>query len=294
MNVNHTRNSFPISALFALAFAAPAAALIGGHPDSDGRFGFVVSLAAGAGRCSAAKIGPRTFLTAAHCVIDVPGGGLAPAFQAGGEVLISNRTAPGPDDYRRLRVTRTLLPPAFAAALGRLHAYQQSQIADLRSRYTGAALDARVHHLQSQSRISDRFPDAALVRLAEDTPEIASVAVARGPLAAGAAVVLVGYGCEQATDLTAGRPVPVRRSWGESAVIRVDAVNFYSYASQLRLGTPALCPGDSGGPVLHAGRVVGVHGTVWGLGALGSARSNMSVNLNGLADWSAWRDAPRD
>lgn len=279
-----------LTAALLLALVPPAAALIGGSLDTGERFGFVVALAAGDRRCTAAKIGPRTFLTAAHCVIDVPSGGFAPAFQPGGRVLVSNRSVPGAADYQSLAVTRTLLPPAFAVAFARLHDYQETQIADYQSRYVGEDLTRRVRHLQAQSRISDRFPDVALVRVGTDTPAIPVVAVDRGPLPAGAAVLLVGYGCERLARPGAGDPVTPRRTWGETRVIRVDPVNFYSFAAGLRSGTPSLCPGDSGGPVLRGGRVVGVHGTVWGLAARGPARSNMSVNLRSLADWEGWRD----
>jgi S1-C subfamily serine protease len=79
----------------------------------------------------------------------------------------------------------------------------------------------------------------------------------------------------------------VRRS-GRSRVIRVDAVNFYTDAGQRAAHAPSLCPGDSGGPVLHQGRVVGVHTVVFGLNRRHGARSNMAVNLAPLADWSAW------
>jgi Trypsin len=74
-------------------------------------------------------------------------------------------------------------------------------------------------------------------------------------------------------------------------VIRADAVNFYTFAADLRPGSPTTCPGDSGGPVLKDGQVVGVHGSVYGLSARDAARSNMSVNLHPLAGWDAWSQA---
>jgi len=277
-------------ALILCGVSAPLSALIGGQPDTDGRYASVVSLRiAPDRRCTATKIAPRTFLTAAHCVIDIPTGELARPFQPGGEVQVSNSAEPaGSTSYQTLVVAQTRLPPAFATALKRLHAYQEGQIADFRTRYQGEDLTRRIAYLHQHSRITDRFPDLALVQVRTATPAIAVTPVDLNPLAAGAPVVLVGYGCERVADLALGSRAPVRRTWGASRVIRVDAVNFYSFAPELSAGTPALCPGDSGGPVLRDGRVVGVHGTVWGLGAQDSARSNMSVNLAPLGDWDAW------
>jgi hypothetical protein len=68
-------------------------------------------------------------------------------------------------------------------------------------------------------------------------------------------------------------------------VIRVDSVNFYTFAHRMHPGAPSLCPGDSGGPVMRAGKIVGVHGTVYGLAREHGARSNMSVNLQTVQPW---------
>jgi hypothetical protein len=286
-----------VVALCLLCLSTPTRALIGGMLDADNRFGAVVSLRTTAGRwCSATKIAPRAFLTAAHCVIDVPSGGLAGPFRAGGRVLVSGQAEPkGASDYLSLTVVRTQLPAAFETALGRLHAYQEGRIAELRERYSGQDLARRVRRVYADAHISPRFPDLALVQVADATPAIPMLTLDLGPLARGDAVVLVGYGCERVADLARGRQRPKagRRTWGRSRIIRVDEVNFYTFAAQLLPGTPSLCPGDSGGPVLRAGRVVGVHGTVYGLGPTDSARSNMSVNLHSLSDWDAWPDSGR-
>ncbi len=111
-------------------------------------------------------------------------------------------------------------------------------------------------------------------------------------MAAEEAVTLVGYGCAHLADRQdeqQRQPFGHRR-WARTQVIRVDAVNFYSYAEHLRADAPSLCPGDSGGPVLRDGKVVGVHGTVYGIGSAGGAHSNMSVNLHALRTWDALQD----
>ncbi|WP_186343129.1 trypsin-like serine protease [Allochromatium palmeri] len=282
--------SFWLAIGFALV-ASPAWALINGQFDDEGRYGAVVALwSEGERRCSATKIDSNTFLTAAHCVVDVARGKLSSPFQPGGTLLISARPESRPSDTQALVVANTELPPAFAAGLQRLYDYQQSRIEEYRARYNGEDLARRIRRVQADSRITDRFPDAALVRVVTPTPAIPQLPVSLAPLPAGADVILVGYGCERVSDWRRSdrRDRPARRLWGRSQVIRVDGVNFYTFGSERRAGSATLCPGDSGGPVLLDGRVVGVHGTVWGLSHRDTARSNMSVNLHGLIDWKAW------
>lgn len=282
--------SFWLAFGFALV-ADPTLALINGQFDDEDRYGAIVALwSEGERRCSATKIGPYTFLTAAHCVVDVTRGDLSSPFQSGGTLKISARPESRPGDTQALVVTKTELPTAFAEGLKRLYDYQQSLIADYRSRYSGEDLLRRIRHVQADSRITDRFPDAALVHVVTPTPAIPQLSVSLAPLHAGTDVILVGYGCEHVIDWrrTDRRERPARRLWGHSQVIRVDSVNFYTFGSERRDGSATLCPGDSGGPVLFDDRVVGVHGTVWGLSHRDTARSNMSVNLHALSDWQAW------
>ena len=71
-------------ALVLVGLCGPLQALIGGQPDAEGCFGSVVSLRTDPGqRCTATKIGVRRFVTAAHCVTDIPTGTLAGSFQPG-------------------------------------------------------------------------------------------------------------------------------------------------------------------------------------------------------------------
>ncbi|WP_366929658.1 trypsin-like serine protease [uncultured Thiodictyon sp.] len=279
-------------ALLLCTLAGSLQALIGGQPDSVERYGFVVSLKSAPGqRCTATKIGPRIFLTAAHCVVDIPAGTLGRPWQPGGKILVSNRAEPsGDSDYQTLNVTGTRLLESFASALSRLHAYQNARIAEYRGRYSGEDLARRIRRLYMESHITARFPDLAIVLVDDETPSIPVACVDLRRLVREADVILVGYGCERVAEARR-ESAPVRRTWGRSRVIRVDAVNFYTFAGDLRPGSPAICPGDSGGPVLRDGKVVGVHGTVYGLGARDSARSNMSVNLHPLAGWDAWPQA---
>ena len=244
-------------------------------------------------RCTATKIAPRRFLTAAHCVANTAQGTVDQAFAPGSTILVSNALAPtGRADFVRLRVARAHLPPAFEQALKRLHAYQEKLIRQYRQSHSGAELERRIRHVATQNHLTARVPDLAIVEVREHSANIPLAGIDFAALAADEAVRLVGYGCER-FDQRDGRSnaVPLRRrKWGETRVIRVDPVNFYTFAQRMRAGAPSLCPGDSGGPVMRAGKVVGVHGTVYGLARTHGARSNMSVNLQAM---QAWLDAHR-
>ena len=279
-----------VTVLVAGTIASSAAlALIDGALDDARRYEAVVLVVAGTSRrCTATKIAERHFLTAAHCVANTSRGALDRTFAPGSTIRVSNRLAPaGPGDFLRLQVTRVHLPPEFKQALQGLFAYQEKLIRQYRDKYSGAELERRVRHVESQNHFTSRVADLAVVEVRERTPKIPSARLDFAPLVADEAVRLVGYGCESFDkgargDKTSSRS---RRKWGETLVIRVDTVNFYTFAHRMRPGAPSLCPGDSGGPVMRAGKVVGVHGTVYGLARTHGARSNMSVNLRSVQPW---------
>ena len=268
------------------AYPVSVLALLGGQVDTDEGFSAVVVLTKqGAPHCSATRIGPTALLTAAHCVANSRTGGVDDAFQTGRRLLVSQRTAPQtPADFIELTIERTVLHPAYQAALRRFFVYKQQQILDYQSRYAGDDLAQRIRLLEADSHFTSRFPDVAILLVREVTDEIPVIDIDCEPLHAGETVQLVGYGYESLKHPTRARQAHPfgRRNWGTTQVIRVDPVNFYTYGGLMRAGMPSLSPGDSGGPVLRAGRVVGVHGTVYGLSHLDAARSNMSVNLSGL------------
>lgn len=285
--------------LLVLLTACPTSvlALLGGQADADEAFSAVVILTKqGAPHCSATKIGPTTFLTAAHCVANIRTGELDDAFRTGSRVPVSQRTAPKvPADFVGLTIERTVLHPSYEAALRRFHAYKEQKIQDYRQRYIGDDLALRIRRLEVDSHFTSRFPDVAIFLVREATDGIPVVEIDCEPLHAGERVQLVGYGYETLKHPTLARQTHPfgRRNWGTTQVIRVDPVNFYTYGGLMHAGMPSLSPGDSGGPVLRAGRVVGVHGTVYGLSHLDAARSNMSVNLSGLGATQDGRDGCR-
>jgi hypothetical protein len=281
-----------LSLTCALLLAPPAGlALIGGEPDRDERYAAVVQII-GEGdsrqRCSATKIGEQRFLTAAHCVMDMDSGLLHPTHQPGGSFRITNAVSPKTEaDFIAVRTTATLIPPAFRAGLEELIAVRAQRIAQLKQKYAGGELVWHISRLKAKHVLTTRFPDVAVIEVDRPTPTIATAVLDLASSLEGASVTLVGYGCRSLEAWREGSKSPNydERRWADTQVVRVDAINFYSYAGRTRADAPSLCPGDSGGPVMHNGKVVGVHGAAFELDTAGGPRSNMAVNLSELRRW---------
>ncbi len=275
--------------LVPLLIAIRAEALVAARLDDPPRYAAVVVMLVGEGKlCSATKIGTYRFLTAAHCVADTSTGAVASAFAVGRPIQVSNAVAPARRDFLLLHLERADLHPDFKLALEHFYEYKEKLITGYRERYKGVDLELRIRKIESDNRFTSSHPDLAVVTVRERTPGIPNAEIDFEPLTAEDQVNLVGYGCEAGQDVA---PVSKygRRRWGETRVIRIDPVNFYTFAHQMRTGAPSLCPGDSGGPVMREGKVVGVHGTVYGLSDKLGARSNMSVNLTDYKDWPLLR-----
>lgn len=279
-----------------LLMTPSAFALSGGQSDSAQRHPEVVTLRGEqmAGGCSAVKIGSHSLLTAAHCVVDAGSGELRSAFQPGGSIKLDNayRQESGADALTVV-VAQTLLPESYRQGLAKFADYRRQRLAELSEGASTLPAATLEQGLRMRHHFAARYPDVALLRLRTATPSIPARAVDFTPLRAGAEVELVGFGCAldhpsagSGEGPNPGFPAVRRSAW--STVIRVDRVNFYTEAGQRAARAPSLCPGDSGGPVIHHGHVVGVHSVVYGLNARHGARSNMAVNLAPLADWTAW------
>ncbi|NBC49868.1 MAG: trypsin-like serine protease [Gammaproteobacteria bacterium] len=270
-----------------------ASALSGGEPDSDARHPEVVTLRADqAALCSAVKIGPRTLLTAAHCVVDAHSGQLRSAFRSGGTVRLDNASEqPNRANMAIVVIERTHLPGAYREGLTKFIEYRRRRLAELSEGRGGLPAATLEEGLRMRHHFAARYPDLALLRLQTATPSIPVKGVDFDPPGPNAQVELVGFGCTGLNRAGDGSTAMRRSGW--SHVIRVDAVNLYTQAGQRLDSGPSLCPGDSGGPVLHRGRVVGIHSVVYGLNTRHGARSNMAVSLARLADWEAWPEAVR-
>lgn len=271
-----------------LLLAPPVFALSGGDLDSEQRHPEVLALRAEQGFiCTAVKIGSRTLLTAAHCVVDARSGELMPAFRPDAEISLDNAPQqPSAASAMTAIVDQTLLPDAYREGLAKLADYRRRRLAELARHDSALPVEQLEQGLSMRYHFAERYPDVALIQLQTPTPEIPVRSVDFTPLTAGVEVELVGFGCHQLRRV--GNSSAAERRSGWSRVIRVDAVNFFTEAGQRMQRAPSLCPGDSGGPVLYQGRVVGIHSVVYGLHAQHGARSNMAVSLTPLADWAAW------
>lgn len=280
-----------VIAIWALAIAPAAQALIGGEADHEGTYAAVVPIRIGhRGLCTATKVGPCHLLTAAHCLVDPHTGRprIGPDAAGNGALTIAV------GDYHRAggRIPRTIgvaalrFPPEYRAALARFIAYRTDRLAKLQERLAPADLTRAERALRIGHHFSARFPDVAIVQLTEEIGSIPTIELDLDALPTGSQVVLVGFGCRDASAATSTR-MPDVPAWGRSRVLGVETHSLYTAGNQKDSTAPSLCPGDSGGPVLRDGRVVGIHSVVHGLHRSHGARSNMAIHLRALSDWLA-------
>lgn len=238
-------------------------ALIGGTPATPDHFRSTVGIN---DDCTAAKVGPRLFLTAAHCVAlgrpgrgepvpedFPPNDGVRDAYLPGQSLLM--HWGLDADDAEQGQVTivaTTIHPSWWACPLCQDPILSQGGAADI-----------------------------AVVEIAEATPQIPEARVELDPIETGTAVVEVGWGCEERTNvdpntLTLGRYkredatiIPASEIQHEgspvmaSQVATVDASYLITAGHAQSEDLASLCLGDSGGPLyLPDGedpRIVGVN-----------------------------------
>ena len=159
------------------ARSAPESDLIGGRPALDAEFPATVLIK---GNCTVTRVGPRHLLTAAHCVNNQP------MFAAGATIEITGdngigKFAPeaGARGFKKYTVDKASMSPSWTELCPKLGGCG------------GVIVSGR-----------NNMADAALIVLREDITDIPQAAIDLSPVAAGDAVVVTGYGCEDSVGAT--------------------------------------------------------------------------------------------
>lgn len=191
--------------------------------------------------CTAAKVGPRHFLLAAHCVYNRPSKIIYLRFQPAATLYFS--TSRNLNDSPVIR-TATVVATRMRADWG---ANCQTD--------TCEPAEAWPH-----------IPDLAVIEIDRDTPDIPTATVDASPVEVGDPVVVLGYGCQQSVQspnadagllkLQLERTVAadtLAPTWTPGDAGSVMANYVLTPGHELDQSAASLCPGDSGGPLFREG-----------------------------------------
>lgn len=239
--------------------------LIGGHPAAPDHFRSTVGIG---DACTAAKVGDRLFLTAAHCVA----------------VPRPLRGMPVPDDFPPNDGVRADYLPGEPLLIN------WGLDADDPDQAVFTIVETSIHPswwdcplCQDPILAQGGAADIALIEIAQNTPQIPEASVELGTIQPTTQVIKVGWGCEERTNidpstLELGRyktedasVIPVSEIQPDSSrppmtdeqVARVDASYVITAGRAQDEDAASLCLGDSGGPLYLPDnsdpRIVGVN-----------------------------------
>ncbi|MCA9581071.1 MAG: trypsin-like serine protease [Myxococcales bacterium] len=217
------------------------------------------------GECTAARVGPRHILIAAHCVQAEDGTKLLPAvapiYLPGAKIRVTAANSLGRVRWSHLTVARTHVHPAW---------FDQCSL-------SGCGFD---HALRGEAP-----PDLAIIETVEEPPG-AIAKIDFEPVRPGEKLIINGYGCEA----TALRPDPAEglkyaRTKVIAGTVGLDAqYSYFETPGRAGDGAASLCPGDSGGPVYREGnplRIVGVNSYYTFDDDSGVSETNLHARLSG-------------
>lgn len=210
--------------------------LIGGQVATEGQFPSVVKFSA----CTAVKVGPKSFLTAAHCVGSRGEPGQPRILEAGTDIEIEYGLDSAHFATHSLRVAKVALHPDY------LHFISSGPV-------------------PVPPPASSQPPDVALVSVEAETPSIGISAIDTTALGAGDKMILTGYGCEAAAANDPLNALAPRLKFHRTEVQTI--LNNYLIIRPTNAdGVEGRgCFGDSGGPMFieaaaapHELRVAGI------------------------------------
>lgn len=220
--------------------------LVGGHVATEAEYPATVSL----GGCTGVKVGPRHFLSAAHC------------FGNPSMATLSVTADNNAQNFQTLSVASVNVHPEYTNC-------------------SACAGDG------SMSDFGFR-PDVALIIVHELTPSIATAVIDSSPVAVGASVTLTGYGCENGVGQPSGPArFKVGDTHSIDPLLLSDAASIpaaftTTYGPAVDASAPGLCPGDSGGPLYRTGtnQVIGINALVSFSGEQGTPVGNWFTRLD--------------
>jgi len=220
-----------ISVFWVMLFTQGAFALVGGKDAQLGQFPSVVVIHDFGSGCTAAKIGPHQFLTAAHCLYAGPGDFFADRY-----LSVNHYT----HDYS-LTIDRVDIHPSWLKACKKIQCDGDE---------TGTPQD-------SPGKV-----DLAIVTVIEESDTIPYAPVDTSAVEMGDALVLTGMGCQGSggigmssglryADLKAISVSELKHSGSVYASTAEQYGKSYFVTPGVKMGegNASLCPGDSGGPV---------------------------------------------
>ncbi len=191
------------------------------------------------GNCTAARVGPRQILTAAHCVLQKNTATLKSQFTVGKTLSVTNDKTLSSASYTAPRtIERVQVHPSWITACR--------------------------DGCPNNQALTAPFPaDIAVITLSVGLPPgIATAPVATGRLANGASVTVTGYGCEQNIDTGSAARLKFERTFAMGhANDTLEGAYVFTRGKTADAEEASLCPGDSGGP-LYRGTSTGVPAVV--------------------------------